>query len=202
MLLRTGIAGKGDDIDQRLLKILLIRRGVPYPLAQGLPRNVCVKLHSQCQLHSSGYHRPIQENVVPHGSRTIRHQLIRDLIHPGIVPALIGKPGYFPEHTAAGIIDITVYASHLGTSGPLLILNDYRKEKRHASVQPPGQAHAAKHPRSNAELPSVIRQGKHRLPGKSPLPPHPAVLRRGIHLSLPHGITQALRQSLPSRDGR
>ena len=117
VLLRAGIAGKGDDIDQRLLKILLIRCGVPYPLAQRLPRSVCMKLHSQCKLHSGGYHRPIQENIIPHGSRAIRHQLIRDLIHPGIVPTLISKPGYFPEYTAAGIIDITVYASHLGTSG-------------------------------------------------------------------------------------
>ena len=108
----AGITGKGDNIDQRLPEILLIRSRLPDAGAEGLRRTARIQIHAQSQPDSGGHHRPLQKYVMPVVSHLSGNDLIGNHIHTGIIIPAVGQPGHLCKYAAANIVYRAVYTSH------------------------------------------------------------------------------------------
>ena len=113
LLGRAGIAGKGDDVDQGLFKILVIGRG--RLLDVGADRSLLaggLQAHAQSQPHPLLNDGPLQKYVVAVPRHLAGHDGIGDHVHPVQVSALIGQTGHLGKDIAADLVHSTVYASH------------------------------------------------------------------------------------------
>ena len=109
----AGIAGKGDDIDQGLLKIFVVGRGRLLDTgADGRLLASGLQAHAKGQPHPLLDNGPLQKHVVAVVGHLALDHLVGDLVHPLQVPALIGQAGHFGEDIAADLIHRAVYASH------------------------------------------------------------------------------------------
>ena len=112
LLGRAGIAGKGDDIDQGLFKILLVRGGLLDLGADGRLLTGGLQAHAQGQPDPLLHDGPLQKHVVAMSCHLAGDDLIGDHIHPVQISALIGKTGYLRKDIPADVIHRAVYTSH------------------------------------------------------------------------------------------
>ena len=113
LLGRAGVAGIGDDIDQGLVEIFLIRSGILDIGADGGRGAVGVQIHAQSQLEPGGNNGPLQEHVMAMMGNLSGNDLVGDHVHLLIIIALIGQSGHFCEYAAANIVYRAVYTSHV-----------------------------------------------------------------------------------------
>ena len=112
LLGRAGIAGEGNDIDQGLLEVLLVRGGL---LDLGADRGLLtggLQAHAQGQTDPLLHDGPLQKHVVAMLCHLAGNDLVGDHIHPVQIAALIGKTGYLGKDIPADIIHRAVYTSH------------------------------------------------------------------------------------------
>ena len=113
LLGRAGIAGKGDDIDQGLLKIFVVGRGRLLDTgADGRLLASGLQAHAKGQPHPLLDNGPLQKHVVAVAGHLSGNDGVGDHVHPLQIPALIGQAGHFGEDIAADLIHRAVYASH------------------------------------------------------------------------------------------
>ena len=113
LLGRAGVAGIGDDIDQGLVEIFLIRGGILDIGADGGRGAVGVQIHAQSQLEPGGNNGPLQEHVMAMVGNLSGNDLVGDHVHLLVIVALIGQSGHFCEYAAADIVYRAVYTSHV-----------------------------------------------------------------------------------------
>ena len=112
----AGIAGVGNDVDQRLIEILLIRGSLLNLGADGGGRAVGVQIHAQSQLDPCGDNGALQKYIVTVVSHLTGNQLIGDHIHLIVVLPAVGQTGYLREYVVADIVYRAVYTSHIFSS--------------------------------------------------------------------------------------
>ena len=110
----AGIAGKGDDIDQGLLKIFVVGRGRLLDTgADGRLLASGLQAHAKGQPHPLLDNGPLQKHVVAVAGHLSGNDGVGDHVHPLQIPALIGQAGLLCEYVAANIVYRAVYTSHV-----------------------------------------------------------------------------------------
>jgi hypothetical protein len=113
LLGRAGVAGIGDDVDQRLLEILLVGGGLADHGAQGLLGALGIQIHAQCQTHAGGNHGTLLKHAVAVLCNFAGNQLIGDGVDPVQIVILIAQSGDFFKYVATDIVNNAMYASHI-----------------------------------------------------------------------------------------
>ena len=109
----AGVAGIGDNVDQGLVEILLVRGGLLNLSTDGGRGAVWVQVHAQSQLEAGGNNRALQKHIVAVVGDLTGNQLIGDHIHLVIVVLAVSQPGDLCEYVAADIVHRAVYTSHI-----------------------------------------------------------------------------------------
>ena len=113
LLLRAGVAGKRNDVDQGRLIVFFRDAGLLDALAGGAKLGCRAQRQTAGQTQTLHHHRALAEHVVAVLGRLARYDFIGDLVDPGIVPALVGQAGHLGEYVPAEIVNSAVYTSHV-----------------------------------------------------------------------------------------
>ena len=112
----AGIAGIGNDVDQRLFKILLVDGSLLNVGADAGRVIRALQTHAQSQTQTGADDGTLQKNIVAVVTHFAVAKLVGDHVHPLVIAALIGKGSHFLEYAAANIVHNAVYASHICSS--------------------------------------------------------------------------------------
>ena len=109
----AGVAGKGDDVDQGLLEILLVGGSLLDVGADGRLGVRGLQAHTQGQTDPFLHDGPFQKHVVAVVGHLSGNDLVGDHVHPAQVSVLIGQTGHLRKDVAADIVYRAVYSSHV-----------------------------------------------------------------------------------------
>ena len=112
LLGRAGVAGKGDDVDQRLLEILLVGGGLLNVGADGRLGIRRLQAHAQRQPNPLLDDGPLQKHVMAVLGHLAGNDLVGDHVHLAQVPVSVGQTGHLGKDVAANVVYRAVYTSH------------------------------------------------------------------------------------------
>ena len=102
----TGVAGVFDDVDQRRIVVFLGNGAFLHTVGQQRMLGHIPQGKAHGQADPLAHNGPLQEDGLPDGAHLAGHQLIGQLLQPGIiVPALIGQLRHLGEHLLAHVGD-------------------------------------------------------------------------------------------------
>ena len=109
---RAGVAGILDDVDQRGV-VVFLRDGA---LLHAVGQQRVLRHRPQRQPHGQPYalahNGPLQKHGLPLAPDLSRHDLVRQLLDPGVVAALVGQLCHLGKYPAADVRHAAFDVSH------------------------------------------------------------------------------------------
>ena len=105
-LLRTGVAGKFNNIDKGRLIIFLFDQAGFYALGKWRMLGNVSKRQSHCHTQSLSYDSSLQKNTVTICCNLSWKNFVRKIIHLFLNVALIGKPGNFSKNLVSDFLSL------------------------------------------------------------------------------------------------